>query len=237
MSDVALNAEAAERLHHAREDRPTWRRLVLEKAERIRAFEAHVLPRLLPCLKPGARVLEIGCGLGWATCVMYDRAPWASYTATDLLPDYLLGHSRHVARFFEAQVGFVATDAAWLPFAARTFDLIYSQMVLYRLPADDLSFTLEDGWRVLRPGGVWVALERAAPRWEPWRKREQRHLRARNARTGLAERALTRAEWLRRFKILGAAPRRVEWATGPAWCRRLTNLVRTEHALFIVEKP
>mgnify|MGYP001558908719 CR=1 FL=1 len=236
----------AETALHRATDRPTWRRLIHEKGARVAAFERHVLPLLVDGLRPGASVLEIGCGLGWASAVLAYHRPDLRVVATDLVAPYLSDHARRLADFFGVKIAFVASDAEWLPFPDGMFDRVFSQMVLYRLPAGRASALREFGrpvrtiawaYRALAPGGRWLAIERAAPWCWPWSARERRRFERRNRETGLSERSWTRRQWEGLFAA-ACVPARFAWATrtGSA-IRALTNAIRAEHLLVTVERP
>lgn len=225
-----------EEVAHAATDRPTWRRLVDEKTERIRAFECHVLPRLLDGLRPGARWLEIGCGLGWASAVTSSQRPDLRMTAVDLVTPYLADHAARLASFFGVSVQFVAADAGDLPFSDGAFDLVFSQHVLYRL--GDPSVAIREAYRVLAPAGRWVAIESATPWCWPWRALAWRRFRERNMCTGLGEHAWTREGWRILYVHSAGIPATFTWATRKGRAVRwLTNMRRPEHLLVTVEKP
>lgn len=229
-----MTSEAAA---HLAADRPTWRRLIGEKTERIAAFEHHVLPQLLNGLGLGRRWLEIGCGLGWASAVVASERPYPdlTVTATDSVELYLAQHARRLATFFGVDVDFVAADAVRLPFAAGTFDRVFSQHVLYRLDSPQLA--MREAYRVLATGGRWIAIERAAPWCWPWSAHERRRFRRRNQDTGLAERAYTARQWRWFFRQAGV-PATLSWATRKGRIVRwLTNAVRAEHLMVTVERP
>lgn len=217
-------------------DRPTWRRLVDEKCERIHAFERHVLPRLLSGLRPGAKWLEIGCGLGWASAVMASARPDVCATATDLVAPYLSNHAERMARLFGVEISFAAADAAALPFQTGTFDRVFSQHVLYRVAEPRRA--IREAARVLAPGGQWLALENAAPWCWPWSARDRGRLVRRNRRTGLCETARSEREWLDLFRSARVPPASMTWATRDNHIVRwMTNAIRSEHLIVTVEKP
>jgi SAM-dependent methyltransferase len=97
-------------------------------------------------VRPGERVLDCGCGLGWPLKVL-----------SETQPGWLVGVDRDLARLGRARrevarAAFVAADAARLPFPDATFDKVLLSEVLEHL-ADDLA-ALREVRRVVRPGGV-----------------------------------------------------------------------------------
>ena len=112
-------------------------------------------------VRPGERVLDVGCGHGWLLRVLAEQCEGR-----------LVGVDRDVARLRKARTetgrAVVAGDALRLPFPDRAFDKAVLSEVLEHLP-DDRGALLEVR-RVLKPGGV-VAItvpNRAYPMlWDP----------------------------------------------------------------------
>jgi ubiquinone/menaquinone biosynthesis C-methylase UbiE len=95
-----------------------------------------------------ARVLEVGCGWGeLAEWLARDTA--AQVVAVDL-SERMVELAR--ARGVDAQVG----DVQELPFADGSFDVAVAAWMLYHVP--DLDRGLSELARVLRPGGILVAV-------------------------------------------------------------------------------
>jgi ubiquinone/menaquinone biosynthesis C-methylase UbiE len=96
----------------------------------------------------GRRVLEVGVGMG-ADFVRFAKAG-AKMVGADLA-----SRSLELARRNAETNGLVPTlanaDAQGLPFAAGTFDLVYSWGVLHHTPDTECAVT--ELYRVLRPGG------------------------------------------------------------------------------------
>jgi malonyl-CoA O-methyltransferase len=97
-----------------------------------------------------ARVLDVGSGPGRASGVMKGRWPGSEVVAMDIaLP--MLGQVPKHTRFWRP-VRRVCGEAAKLPFADASFDLIFSNMCLQWVP--DLPAALAEFRRVLRPQGL-----------------------------------------------------------------------------------
>lgn len=96
----------------------------------------------------GAKVLEIGCGLG--TMAMNWARNGADITAVDLNPTSIEQTGRRFELFgLEGTIKLM--DGRQLEFADGTFDYVYSWGVLHHSPA--LEASLKELMRVLRPGG------------------------------------------------------------------------------------
>lgn len=130
-------------------------------------------------LRPGERVLDMGCGAGRHAFEMYRRG--ADVVAFDQDADELAGvrdlfGAMQVAG--EVPAGAEADvkegDALSLPFADGEFDRIVAAEVLEHIPADIQA--IAELARVLRPGGTLAV---SVPRWFPevvnWQLSEEYH--------------------------------------------------------------
>jgi len=120
-------------------------------------------------IKPGDRVLDLGCGAGRHAFEAYRRG--ARVIAADLDVKELAG----VGDMFgamraegeagpPAQAAAVAADATRLPFADGSFDAVIVAEILEHVPNDAAALT--EVARVLRPGGI-IAV--TVPAWLPER--------------------------------------------------------------------
>lgn len=106
-------------------------------------------------LDPGAAVLEVGCGPGTLWARNADRLPLdVRLTLTDASPGMVDAARRTLVEAAVAGTVSVA-DAARLPFADATFDVVLAAHMLYHV--DDRPRAIAEARRVLRPGGRFVA--------------------------------------------------------------------------------
>lgn len=126
------------------------------------------LDRRLP-VRPGDRVLDLGCGGGRHAFELYRRG--AHVVALDQNADDLAAvDGMFKAMAAEGQVPDTATaktvkgDALDLPFADGTFDFVIAAEILEHIPDDTTA--MAELARVVRPGGM-VAV--SVPRWLPER--------------------------------------------------------------------
>ena len=119
---------------------------VLQREAESRLLEQlEVLGEVVP-----ARVLDVGSGPGRASGVMKGRWPKSEVVALDIALPMLTQVPKHT-RFWRP-VRRVCGEAAALPFADASFDLVFSSLCLQWVA--DLPAALAEFRRVLRPGGL-----------------------------------------------------------------------------------
>ena len=107
-------------------------------------------------IKPGSRVLEIGCGSGHTACYLAQRFH-CQVTAVDLSTSMIAAARRRAADAgLEARVRCETADICWLPFGADSFDYVIVQAVLMFV---DKARALAEIRRVLKPEGQLGAVE------------------------------------------------------------------------------
>lgn len=116
----------------------------------------------LPHLKPGMRVLDVGCGPGTITVDLAGHvAPGGRVTGLERAGEAMLGQARALAaeRGVADVVDFVEGDANALGFADGSFDVVVCHQVLQHVR--DPVGVLAEMRRVARPGGGIVAAREA----------------------------------------------------------------------------
>lgn len=134
------------------------------RAERLAAHDAllrEVARRLVSRFEyirlAPRRVLDIGCGLGRSRAELLKAFPEAEWTGVELSPAMARegrraqrGHA--LARLWRREPQWLVADAARLPFADETADLVYSNLMLHWHPAPEQVFP--EWKRVLRTDGL-----------------------------------------------------------------------------------
>ena len=103
-------------------------------------------------LRPGASILDVGCGKGFLLYEFTQVLPGARVAGLDI-SEYAVAHAKDEVRPF-LRVGI----AARLPFDARSFDLVISINTLHNLYIYDLVSALREIERVAR-GPRYVVVE------------------------------------------------------------------------------
>lgn len=119
-----------------------WRRQVIRYAE----------------LQAGNRLLDLGAGTGDLAREALRQQPGCYPVAADFTMQMMLtgrGHTRLPLRW-------LAADALCLPFPDAAFDAVVSGFLLRNVA--DMQQALHEQFRVLKPGGRFVALDTTRPR-------------------------------------------------------------------------
>ncbi|MBE0509674.1 MAG: malonyl-ACP O-methyltransferase BioC [Chromatiales bacterium] len=122
---------------------------VLQREVADRLLERLELLRIQP-----RQILDLGCGTGYCSAALAQRYPKARIVALDL-SEAMLAHTRRRFSLWDRlrqRYALSCGDAAQLPFADGSFDMIFSSLTLQWCA--DLPRTFAELQRVLRPGGV-----------------------------------------------------------------------------------
>ena len=133
----AQNIEARIALHRDYSENPeSWFHWILRQAE----------------LRPGMRILEIGCGNGVLWTENREMLP---EDISIVLSDISEGMVRETERqLTDSRFSFEVFDCAEIPFEAQHFDLVIANHLLFYV--SDIGKVLQEVKRVLTPGGTFL---------------------------------------------------------------------------------
>jgi SAM-dependent methyltransferase len=116
-------------------------------------------------LRPGLRVLDVGCGTG-GTMVHVARYRPAHIDGVDVTPAMLsVAHQRIRLCALDKRCTLQLVEpGGWLPFNDASFDRVYTESVLGFQDAEGAAALLREIYRVLKPGGIYAANEAI---WRP----------------------------------------------------------------------
>lgn len=110
---------------------------------------------LLPHLRPGQALLDVGCGPGTITADLAERVGPGPVTAIDAAAGILDEARALAAERGITTIVFEQTDALHLPYPDDSFDVVHAHQVLQHVP--DPVGVLRELRRVCRPDGVVAA--------------------------------------------------------------------------------
>lgn len=119
-------------------------------------------------LKPGERVLDVGCGTGVLTRLAAEAVGTSGKaTGIDPAPKMIL-RARKNASAERSSAEFRLAVIEDLPFEDNSFDCVLSSLMLHHLPPDLKPLGLGEVKRVLRPGGRLVLVDIGRPESRLW---------------------------------------------------------------------
>jgi len=115
--------------------------------------------------RPGARLLDVGCGTGRFLREVKANYPRLETTGLDLSPYYLAVAQRDLRSWSRVQLVLGAAEA--IPFADSQFDAVTCVYLFHELPPGVRRAVVAEIRRVLKPGGMLVFVDSLQPGDEP----------------------------------------------------------------------
>ncbi|QXE33948.1 class I SAM-dependent methyltransferase [Streptomyces sp. GMY02] len=171
---------------------------------------------LLPELRPGQDVLDVGCGPGTITADLAALVAPGTVTAVDASADVLRQAQETAEAAGVRNVRFAVADVHALDFPDDSFDIVHAHQLLQHV--GDPVRALSEMRRVCRPGGVVAARDAdfgafawfpAVPGLDGWLELYRTVARANGGEPEAGRRLLS---WARRAGFTGIA------ATAATWC-------------------
>jgi ubiquinone/menaquinone biosynthesis C-methylase UbiE len=113
-------------------------------------------------LRPGERVLDVGCGTGTLALAAVRAEPGIEITGLDADPA-ILERARHKATAAGVDIEFDEAMADAMPYPDASFDAVLSTLFFHHLPDEVKAGTAKQIRRVLRPGGRLVVADLGRP--------------------------------------------------------------------------
>ena len=121
------------------------------------------LKNFIKYIKPGDKVLDLGCGNGKLRLLFKDVK--VDYVGVDNSKE-LIRLGQFKTEFELEKQKFIVADVTQLPFPDNSFDIIFFIAVFHHIPSKSLRLqTLKEAKRVLRPGGMLIMAN-----WNRWQK-------------------------------------------------------------------
>lgn len=130
-----------------------------------RRYEAVLMERLGERIE-GQRVLEIGCGRGVGTEIIFERFGAREVDAFDLDPDMIAQARRRLSAYSFDRLRLFVGDAAAIDAEDASYDAVFDFGIVHHVP--DWQQAIKEISRVLRPGGRFFFEEvtkQALDRW------------------------------------------------------------------------
>jgi ubiquinone/menaquinone biosynthesis C-methylase UbiE len=118
-------------------------------------------------LKPGERVLDVGCGTGVLTRVAAEMVGASGQAlGIDPAPRMIAVARKNAAGNSQAEFRIAAIER--LPFESGSFDVAVASLMLHHLPPDLKLGGLREVYRVLKPGGRLIVVDLDRPANSLW---------------------------------------------------------------------
>jgi ubiquinone/menaquinone biosynthesis C-methylase UbiE len=117
----------------------------------------------LVSLQPGEKVLDVGCGTGSLAIAACERVgAFGAVSGIDPAPE-MVARARKKATRAGVHARFELAVIESLPFANGEFDVVLSSLMIHHLPRKIRPAAFSEVFRVLKPGGRFLAVDFKPP--------------------------------------------------------------------------
>lgn len=114
-------------------------------------------------IRPGQKILDLGCGTGTLIIIIKASAPQALVIGCDG-DKRILKLAQEKAAAAEMKIYWQCGLAFELPYGPSAFDHVFSTFLFHHLSKEDKLKTLSEVWRVLKPGGEFHLADWGKPK-------------------------------------------------------------------------
>ncbi|MEM1366518.1 MAG: class I SAM-dependent methyltransferase [Cyanobacteria bacterium P01_H01_bin.15] len=105
---------------------------------------------------PQPKVLDVACGTGRTLRMLRGTLPNAKLFGTDLSPAYLRKANESLSELPGELPQLMQANAEALPYLDNFFDAVTSVFLFHELPASARQAVIEQAFRVVKPGGLFI---------------------------------------------------------------------------------
>jgi len=113
-------------------------------------------------IRPGYRVLDLGCGTGTLTLMIKQANPQAEVTGLDVDRE-VLALARQKTTRSGVQIAFDEGLAWDMPYSDKIFDRVFSSLMVHHMTSENKRRTFLEIFRVLKPAGEFHLLDFGKP--------------------------------------------------------------------------
>jgi demethylmenaquinone methyltransferase/2-methoxy-6-polyprenyl-1,4-benzoquinol methylase/phosphoethanolamine N-methyltransferase len=150
---------------HAGPEAPATEGIVLRQARIYNLIFSPLLRRSektllnLAGVKPGSKVLDVGCGPASLTLAAKRRSGLSGEVCGVDASPQMIAEARKQAQKARLEIDFRNGVAEKLPWEDHKFDAVVSRLVFHHLPGDLKEQALAEIYRVLKPGGICLVAD------------------------------------------------------------------------------
>ena len=104
-------------------------------------------------VKPGMKILDLGCGSGYLTFPIAERNENAYVAGLDIVTDTLERNTKKAQETNIKNVEFISYDGSTFPFEDNSFDLVVTRYALHHFP--EIRKSISEVARVLKSDGLF----------------------------------------------------------------------------------